>query len=147
MNLNNIVSGSSPLIFSSFLYCLKYSHGYIFSLGDLAAWEPTGLWQEITGWCHCSPLPRPQGPSLSFLPISLRKGIWSGRKLAFCPENPHFWRGSSKNSSDLNLEIGHSLCRAAVWLARRQWSSKCGWSLAQQQSSSNNKEWVFLEKC
>lgn len=43
MNLNSIVSPPSPLVFSCFLYCLKYSRGYIFSFGDLTPWEPVGL--------------------------------------------------------------------------------------------------------
>ena len=77
----------------------------------------------------------PQGPSLSVLPISWRKGRESGRQLAFCPENLNFSRGISKNSSGLNLEIGHSPWRAAMWLAHRLWLSKCGQSLAQQPSS------------
>ena len=113
MNLNNIVSRPSPLIFSYFLPCLQYSHGSIFSFGDLAAWEPMGLSSKrLLGDAIVvlSPLPLPQVPSLSFLPISLRKGIGSGTQ----------WRSaqrtciSPKYSSGLHLEIGHSPWRAGV---------------------------------
>lgn len=144
MNHNNIVSRSSPLIFSYFPYCLKYSHGYIYLA--LESWRLGNQWvsrERLLGDAIAFPhlIPPLKAPALSFLPISLRKGIESGRQLAFCPGNPVFWRGSSKNSSGLNLDIRCSPWRAAMWLAYRLWLS--GWVVPGRAAEAASKN--FLE--